>query len=162
MKNLVQKLTANAVELIRDDHVKAKKLFRNFEIETDAEEREEIADDILSSLVAHAEAEEKYFYPEVAKVASIDIRKLVTHGEEEHEEMKRLIEKIKEIDFATGYETLISDLRDQIEDHITEEEGKILPEAEVKLRDHLGTIGKKMLLYQMALLGKEKVKELGR
>ncbi|MDP3795392.1 MAG: hemerythrin domain-containing protein [bacterium] len=153
--NPVEELNDDAVELIRSDHQRVEGLFRRFETAA-GEERQEIADDILSELTAHAEAEERAFYPEVA-AASGEMEELIGRSREEHAEMKNMVGAIRAMNFGEGYVERMRVLERIVMDHVEEEESTVLPEAEKMPEDKLNAIAREMLKIKMPILGKEKI-----
>jgi len=65
----------DALELLKEDHLKVKELFEEIEGTEDEKEKKEIFEDIKSELEMHAHIEETLFYPAM----------------EEHSELKDMV-----------------------------------------------------------------------
>ncbi len=155
--------SGNAIELLTADHRKVEKLFEEFERASDGEKQQELADDILTELTAHAETEEKTFYPEAMKTVSVDIKEMIEHGIGEHGKMKLLIEEIRDSRFKDGYVAQMKQLKSIVKEHVQEEEGNVFPDAEMTIpKEKLKSLARTMMGQKMAILGVEKFREIGR
>jgi hemerythrin superfamily protein len=109
----------DAVELIKNDHLRIDELFTEF-LETQSEAtQEDIYQQILTGLDVHAEMEESVFYPAVKQFAPDQVERSLA----EHEEVKQMLAELLDADFDDenfGYRfnKLISDVRQ----HVKEEE----------------------------------------
>lgn len=76
----------------------------------------------------HMMGEEKFFYPVLEEIE--DLRELVSNAYEEHNEAKTLIFEIEGMDERNeNWAAKISELKQSIEHHIEEEEGKLFERA---------------------------------
>jgi hemerythrin-like domain-containing protein len=76
----------------------------------------------------HMMGEEKFFYPVLEEIE--DLRELVSHAYEEHNEAKTLIFEMEGMDERNeNWTAKISELKQSIERHIEEEEGKLFEKA---------------------------------
>ena len=73
----------DVVDLLTTDHHEVLDLVQQIKITTDAEERRDLADTIISELVRHSVAEEMYVYPAMRKYLP-DGEQAVDHDTEEH------------------------------------------------------------------------------
>src|SRR5437763_1622858 len=90
------KSSSDAMAILKADHDKVKKLFKEFEKLHDAEsdvEAEAIAVQICNELTIHATVEEEIFYPEVRE--AIEDEDLMDEAEVEHATAKDLIAQIE-------------------------------------------------------------------
>jgi hemerythrin superfamily protein len=109
---------ANALEMLSADHRKVEDLFTQF---GDTGE-EAVAAEICDELTVHTHVEESLVYPELRRLDAA----LEDEAEREHAEAKRLIERIRG---ATGDDLIrsVDELRQAVEHHVAEEEGKAFP-----------------------------------
>jgi len=84
----------DAISLLKIDHEKVKKLFKEIEA---GEDQEAIFDQIKGALEVHATIEEEIFYPAVKKARSEEVKDEVREGYEEHKQVKALLASIAEI-----------------------------------------------------------------
>src|ERR1051326_5181536 len=92
------KKSNDATAILKADHDKVKKLFKQFEQmhedESDEEELEQLARQICNELKIHTTLEEEIFYPEVR--SAIDDSDLMDEAEVEHASAKELISQIED------------------------------------------------------------------
>lgn len=135
----------NAIELILDDHRRVKSLFREFEQCQDPIEKQQIAEEAILELQVHSQIEEQVFYPAVRERGDDRDKNLVSESEEEHHRADTLMEQIKGRSAADAdYDTLFTQLVQEIEHHIVEEETQMLPEAQRILSGDLDRIADRM------------------
>ncbi|WAK03919.1 hemerythrin domain-containing protein [Methylobacter sp. YRD-M1] len=120
----------DALALLTQDHDKVKKLFEEFEklktIEDTEDEKLDIVQEICAELTIHAKIEEEIFYPAVIEaIGQLDI---MDEAAVEHKETKEQIEQLvlmaPEEEF---YDAKVTVLKEMVEHHIKEEEGKMFP-----------------------------------
>src|SRR4026209_2811531 len=90
----------DAIAILKADHDKVKKLFKEFERlhEDEADdEAEQVAKQICNELTVHATVEEEIFYPEVR--GAIEDEDLIDEAEVEHATAKDLIAQIESMTF---------------------------------------------------------------
>ncbi|MGB9980098.1 hemerythrin domain-containing protein [Methanobacterium sp.] len=115
-------------DMLEHDHEEVKQMFQ------DALENEDTSkfQEIKKELEIHMKAEESYYYPKAKKAD----KELVEHGIEEHEEAKGLI---KELDKLHGnskeFMPKLKELKESVEHHVEEEEGKLFPKTQKTLDD---------------------------
>jgi hemerythrin-like domain-containing protein len=80
--------------------------------------------------------EETVFYPAVAEQADAEGKHLVSEAQQDHQDIKALIETLQEIDDDTAFETRFQELRVHVERHIENEEARMFPEAAQVLASH--------------------------
>ena len=126
----------SVIKLIEQDHREVEELFSQFEQSGD----KSIAMKICHELDAHADAEEKAFYPVVR--AEVDTE-LVKEAEKEHGEARQLIGRIKQTSDSEHLAELVAELKQDVEHHVQEEESEMLPKARESLGEsRLSEIGR--------------------
>src|SRR5882757_11429695 len=117
----------DAISLLKSDHEKVKKLFKEIEAE---EDQEAIFDQIKGALEVHAAIEEEIFYPAVKKARSEHVKDEVREAYEEHKQIKSLLAQVLSITPADEtYDMKIKVLKEDVEHHVKEEEGEMFPDA---------------------------------
>lgn len=151
----------DAIELLTQDHNKVKELFEKFETlqtEEDAEnDKLDLAQQICTELTIHAKLEEEIFYPAaIEEIGQLDI---MDEAAVEHAAAKELIEQLAIMAPEDEYfDAKVKVLKEMVEHHITEEEGKMFPRLRKTSMD-LASIGERMsqrkqeLLMDMGMLG---------
>ena len=123
--------SADAIAMLKADHDKVKKLFKEFERMHNAqsdEEAEQLATQICNELTVHAKLEEEIFYPEVR--AAIDDEDLIDEAEVEHASAKELIAQIESARSGDDkFAAKVMVLGEYVNHHIKEEQDEIFPEA---------------------------------
>lgn len=120
----------DAIELLINDHREVKAMFKEFEGLTDRSKagKKNIADQICDALTLHTTIEEEIFYPAVRKVIKDD--DLMDEALVEHSGAKELIAEIAAMDPGDElYEAKVTVLSEQIEHHVSEEEGTMFPKV---------------------------------
>ena len=121
----------DAITLLKADHARVKKLFKEFERLHDEEsddEAESVARQICNELTIHATVEEEIFYPAVR--AAVDDEDLLDEAEVEHETAKDLIAQIEEMDASQDkYAARVIVLGEYIDHHVKEEQEEMFPKA---------------------------------
>lgn len=112
----------DVTKLIEQDHREVEGLFAQFKTSPS----KDLAMQICTELDAHADAEEKVFYPVVRD--EVD-RKLAEEGEEEHGEARQLIGRVKQTEDETHLTEVMTELEKAIQHHVQEEESEMLPKA---------------------------------
>jgi iron-sulfur cluster repair protein YtfE (RIC family) len=133
----------NAIELLKKDHEKVKKLCEQYD--SDGDRRRDIANMVFEELEIHSRVEEDVFYPAVRAKAKKDGKELIKHSIEEHQEVDDLINALRsmdpeEEDFDDRFQELIED----VEYHIDLEESETFPKAEQLLGNDLEDLGKQI------------------
>jgi len=137
----------NAVQMLLADHKKVKGLFRQFEGagERAHQKKQQIGDQIIQELDVHAALEEEIFYPAVDAKATKDLKDTVAEGVQEHHVMHVLIAELKALRSTDEtYEPKFTVLIENVEHHIEEEEGELLPAAEKRLGKEVDRLGEQM------------------
>ncbi len=141
-----KKETANAIDLLTEDHDKVKKMFKDFEKmheNASPEEKQELAERICEELQLHTAIEEQIFYP--AAREAIDDDDLMNEAEVEHASAKDLIEQIQSMDASDPmYDAKVTVLGEYVNHHIKEEEKEMFPEVK-KAKLDLEALGESIL-----------------
>src|SRR5829696_3015944 len=87
----------DVVDILTTDHHEVLDLLQQIKTSTDAEERRDLADTVISELVRHSVAEEMYVYPAMKKYLP-DGDEAVDHDVEEHTELERAMKKLESVD----------------------------------------------------------------
>ena len=119
---------SGVVEMLKEDHVKVKELFEEFE-SAEGQEQAEIAATAIFELEIHAELEEKLIYPAIRE--AIDDDEHMMEAVEEHHLVHVLIGELKRLKPSDErFRAKFSVLSELVKHHIQEEEDEILPKAE--------------------------------
>jgi hemerythrin superfamily protein len=122
---------SDAIAMLKADHDKVKKLFKEFERMHEAgseEEAEQLATQICNELTVHSTLEEEIFYPEVR--TAIDDEDLIDEAEVEHASAKELIAQIESAHSSDDkFAAKVMVLGEYVNHHIKEEQDEIFPKA---------------------------------
>lgn len=116
------------VDMLKADHKKVKKAFKDFEKmdpQSESESAETLVEQTLAQIEVHASLEEQIFYP-AARSAIKDEEELMDEAEVEHMTAKVLIEQLKSMNanddkFAATFKVL----GEYIDHHVKEEENEM-------------------------------------
>lgn len=113
-------------ELLKKDHRKVEKLFSEIEETNDSKKREKLFEQIGQELSLHAEAEELTFYPAMREYEKTDA--LIEEAEEEHVEVKVMLEEMKSLDVKSPeFARKLLDIKTAVQHHVEEEENSVFP-----------------------------------
>ena len=120
--------TQDALALLKEDHRKVEKLFKDYESAKGEGRKEKLARQISLELTVHTTIEEEIFYP--ACDGKID-EDLLKEAYVEHDAAKLLM---AEIEAGNGqsddfFDAKVQVLGEQIDHHVKEEEGELFPEV---------------------------------
>ena len=117
----------DALELLKQDHAKVKKLFEEAE-SADGKEQKVIFTQIKTELEIHAHIEESVFYPAMDRFN--ELKDMVRESLEEHRQMKMLLQEMATLSDSEAFEDKLEELIDNVEHHAEdEEEGKMFPKV---------------------------------
>jgi len=125
----------NGIDVLKQDHRKVEQLFAKFlQLQDSEEERERVFQEIETELSAHAEAEDKVFYP----LLKGEIPDQVDEAREEHLEIsKTLVEllamEFNDEDFDSKFTSMIKAVQHHVEEE--EREGGIMDVARQKISE---------------------------
>jgi len=138
--------STDAIAILKADHEKVKKLFKDFERlhENESEdEAAEVAKQICNELTIHATVEEEIFYPAVRR--AIEDQDMLDEAEVEHATAKDLIAQIESMTPADDkYAAKVIVLGEYINHHVEEEHEEMFPKAK-KAKLDMNALGEKML-----------------
>src|SRR5919112_6119083 len=124
---------ADVVDELTADHREATELLDQILTTSDPETRRDMADTVITELVRHSVAEEMYVYPVIEDLFP-DGKEVVRHDTEEHKELERTM---KELEGCAAddprFSALVSELRDQLRHHVTDEETEQFPELRARV-----------------------------
>lgn len=144
---------ADAIALLKDDHKKVKKLFKDFEKLKENGGDEEIAalvSQICMELTVHAQIEEEVFYPAFRKTK--DAEDLVDEAVVEHATAKDLIRQLQSMAPSDElYDAKVTVLGEYIDHHVEEEEKEMFKKAK-KAKLDMAALGKKLASRKKALM----------
>jgi hemerythrin superfamily protein len=134
----------SATQMIRQDHKKVEGLFKKFEQTNGAQAKRRLAENAMAELEVHAALEEEIFYPAVKREVDED-GSMVQEAIEEHQTVKQLISELKGMEEANDeFESQFSQLMENVQHHVEEEENEMLPKVEESELD-LNSLGAQMM-----------------
>ena len=123
----MQATKTSALNLLRHDHDKVEKLFKEVEGTGDSAAKQRLAERIYQELTIHTKIEEEIFYPAAREYES----QLVNHSLKEHQEAKEMIAELKKMSVSdAGFDEKMGALAEAVSEHIEDEEGKMFPDLE--------------------------------
>jgi hemerythrin superfamily protein len=132
----------NATQMIRQDHKKVEGLFKKFEQTKGSQAKRRLAENAMTELEVHAALEEEIFYPAVKR--EVDDGSMVQEAIEEHRTVKQLISELKGMEEADDeFESQFSQLMENVQHHVEEEENEMLPKVE-ESELNLNSLGEQM------------------
>ena len=135
----------DVVDILTTDHHEVIDLLQQIKISTDAEERRDLTDTVISELVRHSVAEEMYVYPAMKKYLP-DGDQAVDHDVEEHKELEKTMKKLESVDAqSSDFTQLLADLENILRDHVRDEENEQFPQLRAQVPgEELIEIGEKV------------------
>ena len=124
------KKTVDAIDILKQDHEKVEKAFRQFEKmdRGDAQACRQLIQSVCEDLKVHTMLEEEMFYPAVR--AAIDDEDLMNEAAVEHQAAEGLIEQLENMDTEDpNYFATFTVLGEYVRHHIKEEQGEMFPAA---------------------------------
>jgi hypothetical protein len=110
----------DALELLKQDHQKVKKLFEEAE-DAEGKEQQQLFDQIKTELETHTHIEETVFYPAVQKHE--ELKDMVLESIEEHKQVKTLLREMDNLSSdSEKFEPKLKVLIENVEHHAEEEE----------------------------------------
>ena len=148
-------MAQDAVELIKSDHRKVEKLFREFEEAGDRayKTKQDLVTQIITELEVHATVEEETYYPAVEAKARKDGKELVAEAVEEHHVVKILLGELRSMSSEDeAFDAKVTVLMENVRHHVEEEEEELLPQSEKLLgSDELARLGEEMAARKQQL-----------
>ena len=151
MKSILRKAVPNATTMIRMDHTHVLATFHRYRRDTPAQVKQGLVNMICTALEVHAQLEEEIFYPAMRAAAASD-GAIVDKSLPEHEEMKRLIGKLRGMQPSDAlYDDTVMELMRGVLHHVADEETTLLPDAERLLGERLEDLGLQMTKRRLEL-----------
>ncbi|HEY7238005.1 MAG TPA: hemerythrin domain-containing protein [Burkholderiales bacterium] len=152
-----------AVELLKEQHDKVKKAFKEFEKldREDAATQQQLVQRVCEDLKVHTTLEEELFYP--AAREAIDDEDILNEAQVEHETAKMLIEQLENMGpDDPNFHATFTVLGEYVMHHVKEEEGEMFPQVKKTDLD-LEELGARMRSRMAELVGEtaEEEKEDG-
>jgi hemerythrin-like domain-containing protein len=116
------------VEMLKEDHLKVKGLFEEFE-SAKGKEQADIAATTIMEIEVHADLEEKLIYPAIREKVAED--EMMNEAVEGHHLVHVLIKELKKLKTKDEvFQAKFKVLGELVKHHIQEEEGEMLPKAQ--------------------------------
>jgi len=142
-----------AVELLKEQHDKVKKAFKEFEKldREDNEAQQQLVQRVCEDLKLHTTLEEELFYP--AAREAIDDEDILNEAQIEHETAKMLIEQLENMGPEDpNFHATFTVLGEYVLHHVKEEEGEMFPQVKKADLD-LEELGARMRSRMEELMG---------
>ena len=146
--------SANAIDLLKEDHAKVKKAFKEFEgmDRSDSEACRQLIATVCEDLKVHTTLEEEIFYPAVR--AAIEDEDIMNEAAVEHETAKMLIEQLENSGpDDPNYFATFTVLGEYVMHHVKEEEGEMFPQVKKAKDLDLEALGEQLRARKEELLG---------
>ena len=116
-------------QLIKQDHQKVRRLFERLaDADSGTPSQARLFGELKRELELHATVEEKYFYPALLQYS--ETKDLIEEALEEHGDVKATLEELDQGDKEDArWAEELSELRQDVEHHVEEEENAIFPLA---------------------------------
>ncbi|MDT0466231.1 MULTISPECIES: hemerythrin domain-containing protein [Streptomyces] len=121
----------DAIELLKHDHRMVEQLFRDYRSAASGRQRRAVVETLVQELSRHTALEELMVYPLAKRVLPDGVQEIEELLSEHMAAKKTLLALDKLSVDDDREEELVEQLRQEIEDHVHEEEGELLP----RLRD---------------------------
>jgi hemerythrin-like domain-containing protein len=144
----------DAVQLLKEDHDKVKKILEDLDSTTErgVKTREELFTKIKRELEVHESIEEEIFYPALKEHPKA--KDLVLEAYEEHHVVDMVMAEIADVPFDDEkWGAKCTVMKENVEHHIEEEEGEMFKQAlQVFSKEELEELGVRMQARKEALL----------
>ena len=147
------KTTVDAIDMLKHDHDKVEKGFRQFEKmdRHDLEACRRLIQSVCDDLKTHTTLEEEVFYPALRE--AIGDEELMNEAAVEHETARMLIEQLENMDADDpNYFATFKVLGEYVRHHVKEEQNQMFPAAK-KARLDLAALGERMRARMEELAG---------
>jgi hemerythrin-like domain-containing protein len=137
--------TLTAIDLLKEDHDKVKKAFKEFEKmdRSDAETCRQLVRSVCDDLRVHTTLEEEIFYPAVRE--AIEDEDIMNEATVEHETAKTLIEQLENMEpDDPNYYATFTVLGEYVLHHVKEGEGEMFPQAKKAKELDLQALGEQL------------------
>jgi hemerythrin superfamily protein len=141
-------MAQDAVALIKADHRKVERLFREYEEAGDRayKTKQQLVEQITRELEVHTTIEEETYYPAVEAKAKKDGKELVDEAVEEHHVVKLLLGELGALSPEDdAYDAKVTVLMENVRHHVEEDESEMLRQSEELLgKEELSRLGEEM------------------
>jgi hemerythrin superfamily protein len=148
-------MAPDAVSLIKADHRKVEKLFREYEEAGDRayKTKQQLVEQITMELEVHTTIEEETYYPAVEAKAKKDGKELIGEAIEEHHLVKITLAELAALSPEDeAYDAKVTVLMENVRHHVEEEEQEMLPQSEEILgKQELVRLGEEMAARKQQL-----------
>ena len=148
-------MAQDAVSLIKADHRKVEKLFREYEEAGDRayKTKQQLVEEITRELEVHTTIEEETYYPAVEAKAKKDGKELIGEAIEEHHLVKITLAELAALSPEDeAYDAKVTVLMENVRHHVEEEEQDLLPQSEEILgKEELARLGEEMAARKQQL-----------
>jgi hemerythrin superfamily protein len=148
-------MAQDAVSLIKADHRKVEKLFREYEEAGDRayKTKQQLVEEITRELEVHTTIEEETYYPAVEAKAKKDGKELIGEAIEEHHLVKITLAELAALSPEDeAYDAKVTVLMENVRHHVEEEEQEMLPQSEEILgKEELARLGEEMAARKQQL-----------
>jgi hemerythrin superfamily protein len=138
------KTSADAIDLLKQDHDRVEKAFKDFEKmdRQDTEACRRLIGGMCEELTVHTTLEEEIFYPAVRE--AIDDEDLMNEAAVEHETARMLIDQLENMGADDpNYFATFTVLGEYVRHHVKQEQGEMFPAARKAGLD-LAALGERM------------------
>lgn len=152
--------TLTAIDLLKEDHDKVKKAFKEFEKmdRADSETCRQLVQTVCEDLRVHTMLEEEIFYATVRD--AIDDEDIMNEASVEHETAKTLIEQLENMEpDDPNYYATFTVLGEYVLHHVKEEEGEMFPQAKKAEGLDLEALGEQMRARKEELVAEQEKSE---
>jgi hemerythrin superfamily protein len=149
------RLTPSITTMIRMDHTHVFALFHRYKADASSGRKRALLTNACLALEIHAQLEEEIFYPALRRLIGDD--EVLEKSKPEHDEMKRLIQQLRDQlsgtdDVDVGADDAFLKLMRAVIHHVADEETHLLPIAERLMPEQLGELGIEMTRRRVELL----------
>lgn len=158
MNPIIEKMSPSAIRMIRMDHTHVMAQFHKITPDANEGLRAAAIRSMCAALEIHAQLEEELFYPALREqgidTLGIDAS-MVEKSVPEHDEMRRLIERVRSRDGQRdAQDDALNELMQAVMHHMADEETQLLPAAERMLgSERLADLGARMTRRRLELAG---------
>jgi hemerythrin superfamily protein len=150
MKQQSRSSNHDAIALLREDHKKVQKLFKEYQEAKGGPKKKARVEEVCTDLTVHSQVEEELFYPEARD--AIDAMDIMDEAEVEHTVAKQLIEELKVMQPNDPlYNAKFTVLGEYVTHHIKEEQNEMFPKVK-KAKINLDSLGEQMAARKLELL----------
>jgi hemerythrin superfamily protein len=127
----------NAIAFLKADHRKINDLFKTYAITQDRAMKQRLAQDIFVALDIHTQLEDELFHPAFAEAADTPGKILVDNARQDHRMIADVIAALQALHDAE-FDAKFSELMEDVQNHVLEEEAEMFPQAEALLHADMG------------------------